>query len=296
MPDESVTVVVPVHNGERTIGDCIRSLLDLRPPPSGCEIVVVDNRSRDGTAEVVRRFPVRYLRQPRRGAAAARNMGVQEARGAYVAFTDADCLADRDWLDELRGGFTDESVACVGGAIVSPPAFSALERYMAQANPISQEKTIERDAVPHAITANAMFRRRVFDEVGLFDERFPMAGGEDVDLGWRIHGAGYRMKYVPGARVEHRHKSSARQLFRQHYRYGHAWTILLRKYPHLAGGRPRPLLGLYPDDLGNMRRVLSVLVTAVSRRRGSLESRFAFYDALRWMGQYAGQCAAAVLR
>ena len=99
----AASVIVPVFNGADTIGECLASLLALDYPPSGFEIVVVDNGSTDGTAAVVAGLGgrVRLLHEPVRGASAARNRGVRAARGRLVAFTDADCAVEPHWLARL---------------------------------------------------------------------------------------------------------------------------------------------------------------------------------------------------
>jgi len=291
-----ISVVVPVHNGEKTIAACIESLLALDYPRDDIEIIIVDNRSTDSTRDIVARYPVTCLSQPRRGAAAARNAGIRRARGEYVAFTDSDCTVDPRWLSELATAFADPRVACAGGEIVNPPPASDLERYYASHNPISQKRAIEKDYIlfPHAITANAMFRKGIFDTAGLFDEQFPTAGGEDVDLGWRIHWAGYAMRYVPGAVVVHMHKSSVRQLFRQHFRYGYTTIILMRKHPRLYEGLPPRYFGIYGGELRTMGRAVKSLVKALFSRRGAREIRFAWYHFVRYLGEYGGRFVGTV--
>jgi len=293
-----ITVVVPVYNGERTLPACIDSLLALDYPHDGVAVMVVDDGSSDRTREIAGRYPVTLLSQPKRGAAAARNMGIRHARGEYVAFTDADCVVERRWLLELVQGFDDASVACVGGEIAAPPPETELERYYVACNPISQENAVEKEMVilPHVITANAMFRRDVFDKVGLFDERFPSAGGEDLDLGWRIHWAGYRMKYVPSAKVVHRHKSRLRQLFRQHYRYGYAWTVIVRKHRELFKNEGPSCWGIYPGDIRALRAAVLDCARSMCAQGLTRDTRFRFYHVVRQIGEYSGKFAAAVSR
>jgi GT2 family glycosyltransferase len=294
-----ISVVVPAYNREQAIDACIRSLLALDYTRGDLEINIVDNGSTDRTREIIARYPVTCLFQPKRGAAAARNMGIRHARGEYVAFTDADCVVDRRWLSELLKGFDDTGVACVGGEIAVPPPASDLERYNSVYNPISQQNAVEKKVVlfPHVITANAMFRKNVFDKVGLFDERFPSAGGEDLDLGWRIHWAGYRMKYIPSARVEHRHKSRLRQLFWQHYRYGYAWTVIVRKHRELFKNTGPSSWGVYPDDIHALRAEAGEWMrSARSRGLTTYETKCRGYQVVRQLGEYAGKFAAAVTR
>ena len=110
-----VSVIIPVLNGERTIRDCLVSLLRMDYPAGRRVILIVDNGSTDRTAEIIKGYPVHYLCEERRGAAAARNTGIQASSGAILAFTDADCVVSTGWASELVRGFEDEGVGGVEG-------------------------------------------------------------------------------------------------------------------------------------------------------------------------------------
>src|SRR5262245_20067902 len=117
-----VSVVVPVRTGARTIGDCLASLVRNDYPEARREILVVTGDRIGRTAEIVARYPVRAVRETRPSLGHALNLGVAEARGELVAFTEADCTVSTAWLAELVRGFdTDDGVAAVAGEIVSYP-------------------------------------------------------------------------------------------------------------------------------------------------------------------------------
>src|SRR5205814_7813928 len=95
-----VSVVVCTYNGGRTLDQCLRSLRALNYPDH--EVIVVDDGSTDDTRAILGRFPeVRAIHQSNQGLSVARNVGLQAATGSIVAYTDADCLADRDWPTHL---------------------------------------------------------------------------------------------------------------------------------------------------------------------------------------------------
>ena len=96
-----VSVIIPVLNGERTIRECLVSLLRVDYLPERGEILVVDNGSTDRTAEIINSFPVRYLGEERRGKSYARNRGIEASKGEILAFTDADCVVS------IRGIFRE---------------------------------------------------------------------------------------------------------------------------------------------------------------------------------------------
>src|SRR6476646_11757769 len=95
-PLPKVSVVVPVYNGEETIKTCVESLVGLDYPRDRFEVLIVDNKSTDGTRRVVEKYPVTLLQEAAvQSSYAARNLGVARSSGEIIAFTDADCVPER---------------------------------------------------------------------------------------------------------------------------------------------------------------------------------------------------------
>jgi GT2 family glycosyltransferase len=225
-----VSVVVPVRNGQRTIGDCVSSLLRTGYPRERREILVVDNGSTDRTAEIVKGLPVGYLREEKRGAPAARNRGIAESRGELVAFTDADCVVAREWLAELARGFDEDGTGGVAGEIFPYPPTTAAERYAARTRSLSPQKYLSRPILPFGVFANLAFRRDVFDRVGLLDEAITM-GAESTDFCTRfLRETDLRLQYAPRAVVFHRYRQTAREFFGQQWNYGRGHALLHIRY------------------------------------------------------------------
>src|SRR5262245_37657845 len=96
-----VSVIVPVWNSPELIAICLSALTAQTYPRDRFEVLVVDNASTDSTAEVARSFPIATVLLERTpGSYHARNRALKEARGEYVAFTDADCIPAPDWLEK----------------------------------------------------------------------------------------------------------------------------------------------------------------------------------------------------
>jgi cellulose synthase/poly-beta-1,6-N-acetylglucosamine synthase-like glycosyltransferase len=214
----TASVIVPVRNGERTIDDCLRSLLELRYPADRLELRVVDNGSRDGTVEALRAYGDRIVlvHERRRGRSAARNAGLRGASGEVVAFTDADCAVDPDWLSLLVQPLREPGVGIAGGAILALPAANDIERFGEAIH--DHRMAIEVYRPPYAITMSWASRREVLRELGGFDQRFRR--GEDVDLSYRIVQAGYELAFVPEAVVRHHNEDSLPGLFREGFAHG----------------------------------------------------------------------------
>jgi glycosyltransferase involved in cell wall biosynthesis len=221
--------VVPVRNAERTIAECVDSLLALEYGGE-LELIVAENRSTDGTRGVLERYgdAVRVVDAPRRGASAARNAGVAAARGDVVAFTDADCTVDRSWLRELVPVLGDPSVGIVGGMILARPPASAIELY---GEHLHDQRRAVFDAPPYAITMNWASPRRVLEGAGGFDET--LRRSEDCDLSYRIGAAGYAVAFCPSAVVYHRNERTLAGLFREGFQDGYRAVPVRRRHAGL---------------------------------------------------------------
>ena len=279
-----ISVVIPVRNGAGMIDDCIASILACDYPPERHEILVVDNASTDGTPDVVARHPVRLLREPRRGVSFARNRGIAEGRGELFAFIDGDCLADPAWLRELARPFEDAEVGCVAGELRHLPADSLAERQAVRMLGEWQRYAVNSNP-PYAITANAAYRRRVFDKIGPFDTRMPRA--QDVELGLRFsERSPLRLAYAEHAVVRHRHRSTQRGFFRQQLGWSYGAGLVAAKY-HALDGRPSPPPRL--RDVGAQARGLAVTLRLLALRRGKREwVEDAWFGLMRQLTWYAG--------
>jgi glycosyltransferase involved in cell wall biosynthesis len=278
-----VSVIIPVRNGERTIGDCVASVLHSHYPDSRREILVVDNASTDRTARIVQKYPVHWLQEHRLGPACARNRGIEASCGEILAFTDADCVVATAWLTELVKGFAGAAVWGVAGEIFSYPPQTPAERYMAR-RAIRQQDALRSPSWPYAVTANAAFRKATFARVGLFDAQ--LITGEDKDFGRRFFAAGLEMQYAPRAAAFHRHRTTTGAFFKQQVGYGYGGAALRAKYGMSWGVRGE--LAQY----GLLLRALRGLARASVHWRVTEEARTrrlnAYFDALRCAARRLG--------
>lgn len=114
-----VSVVVCSYNSGRTLEHCLQSLRSLDYPDF--EVILVDDGSTDNTRDILSRFPwVRAIHQENQGLSVARNVGLQAATGAIIAYTDSDCFADPDWLSLLVGQLQRSGAHAVGGPKLTP--------------------------------------------------------------------------------------------------------------------------------------------------------------------------------
>ncbi|MDD5163413.1 MAG: glycosyltransferase [Candidatus ainarchaeum sp.] len=202
------SVIIPAYNAEKTIGQCLEAL--EKQAFGNFEVIVVDDGSKDKTAEIVEKFKgTKLLRQKNSGPAAARNLGAKSAKGEIIVFTDSDCIAEKNFLDEILAPFSDKRVAGVQGKYKSRQKedFAVITQEEIE----HRHKKIESKLIDSIGSYAAAYRKDVFEMMGGFDTSFPKASGEDTDLSYRISEAGYKMVFAEKAIVWHTHPNTLRK-------------------------------------------------------------------------------------
>jgi glycosyltransferase involved in cell wall biosynthesis len=286
----SVSIVVPVRNGADVIQDCVASLLSSSYPAHRREVIVVDNGSTDLTAEIVRNLRVEYQFEPRRGPSYARNRGIDASRGEVVAFVDADCVATIGWLEELARPFMDLDVWAVAGEIVSYPAQTPAQRYMARRKGRWQKPALDSRWWPFAVTANVAFRKSTFERIGVFDPALIRA--QDKDFGRRYLDAGLRFEYAPKALVLHRHRATSWGFFRQHVGWGYGSALLHAKYGLPWGARAE--IAKYGELAGAMWALARSGARHLGADDDSADLQYRAYEVLRRIAHRVGAATGLV--
>ena len=245
----AVSVIVPTFNEADVIDACVDSILAQSVDGGAVELIVIDNGSTDDTLGRLRAYGdrIRVLHETVRGASAARNRGIREARGAIVAFTDADCTVEPGWLQALAAPLADAAVGITGGPILSRVGGNAIERFGEAIH--EQRRSIEVESPPYVASGNWASRRHVLLEVGLFD--LALRRCQDVDLSWRVYRAGYRLRFTPEAAVRHENQRTLFGLIHEGYVHGFHSIALIRKHqacwPQLRRSPSSPLRRLRKD-------------------------------------------------
>ena len=190
-----VSVVIPVYNRKDFIRQCLESVLkqDLN---EDYEVIVVDDGSTDGTAEILKEFSSRvilHFNKTNQGVSCSRNLGVKLSRGTFVAMTDSDCIADPHWLSQLLKPFDqDENIMIVGGRVsdISGNNYwqivnKAFSTFIANSNGYSDR----------VIGCN-MALRREFVLSHPYDECLKFAAGDDTDICWSCIALGFNVFYT----------------------------------------------------------------------------------------------------
>ena len=247
-----VTVVIPTYDRPERLLPCVESVLRQSYPH--LEVVVVDNAPHRPPTAVAERFAddprVRFLTQPVPGTSAARNRGLEAARGEMVAFLDDDVVADRGWLEAVvRSFLADTQVRVVTGLILPAELETAAQLWMEQYGGFNKGYAERKyDLAEHqdpsplypflpgrfGSGANMAFRTDDLRAVGGFDLALgpatPTFGGEDIDVLLTLVRSGRRLLYQPDALVWHYHRREAVDVARQIYRYGVGLGAVLAKH------------------------------------------------------------------
>jgi glycosyltransferase involved in cell wall biosynthesis len=225
-----VSVVVCTYNDEDYIGECVDALLAQTYPRNLLELIVVDDGSTDRTPDILRRYErVRYLWQRNQGPSAARNLGIVNATGEYVCFTDSDCRVAPGWVEHLiaaqRRGEAPDCCGAGGrqaGHPDDPPFARQVDRFLSAVGFIGDyvKPHMAAQKVGHNASCNTSYLRQALLEVGGF--RIGMFPGEDVDLDRRLADQGWTVWFTPDAVVFHHRPAGWVGLIRMLRSYGRA--------------------------------------------------------------------------
>ncbi len=189
-----VSVIIPTYNRKEWITECLLSLTNQSFPKNQYEIIVVDDGSTDGTEQVVRKFAgIQYIKQHNQGPGNARNHGAEQAQGTILAFTDDDCIPDKNWIEQGINALDISGLDGIEG-----------ETYT------DKSKTTPLSVITYTyhgggyMTANMFYKKKAFEAVNGFDTSQRMLFREDTDLAWRILDKGFKLGFSEQPRVYHR--------------------------------------------------------------------------------------------
>lgn len=219
---EKISVIIPVKNEEKKIMQCLEAISKQTVKPF--EIIVVDGHSKDRTVEIAKNLSVKifYEKYPTR--ASACQIGVENATGDYIAFTDADCIPQKDWLENLVQEF-NSNLAGVGGGIKNigeniweKSINLAMGTFLGSANSIQGRFFKDKRYVKSISGCNSMYRREDILKVGGFD--ISLSTAEDTELNRKISTLG-KLLYTPYAIILHNHQRGLMGFGKRMYQYGY---------------------------------------------------------------------------
>ena len=228
-----ISVVVCSYNGALTIDETLARLGNLDYPDF--EIIVVDDGSADQTSAIASKHSVRLFRTENNGLSAARNVGLNAARGSIVAYIDDDAYPDTHWLRYLASAFLKSDHAGIGGPNIPPPGDGLISDCVSNAPGGPAHVLLTDDIAEHIPGCNMAYRREHLLAIGGFDPRFKIAG-DDVDLCWRLQERDLTIGFAPAAVVWHHRRSSITAYLKQQHGYARAEAMLAHKWPAKYNG------------------------------------------------------------
>src|SRR5437899_7745563 len=181
-------------------------------------MILGNDGSKDRPGEIGRSHPgVRLINIPNGGLSAARNVGLAEARGEIVAYTDADVRVDPDWLTYLVQPFLNSNVVAAGGPNIAPPDDPWIAQCVARAPGGPTHVLLDDRIAEHVPGCNCAFRRDALMAIGGFKPIF-LPAGDDVGVCWRLQARGWKIGFAPSALV-----------------WPHPRARVARSWPHQVG-------------------------------------------------------------
>ncbi|MCB2183199.1 MAG: glycosyltransferase family 2 protein [Desulfobulbaceae bacterium] len=214
MKNPFVSVIIPTFNDSKSLVQCLKALEDQTYPPRCYEIIVVDNGSQENIVELAKKYPhVKTAHEKKPGSYSARNRGLLMAQGEIFAFTDSDCIPDRQWLaNGVVHLLKKPDCGMVGGRIKlycrNNEKPTMVELYEI-ATAFQQKKNIYE--AKFSVTANLFTSKKVIDRVGQFDAT--LKSGGDVEWGNRVYKNGFSLVYGDDVCVSHPARRTVKQLY-----------------------------------------------------------------------------------
>lgn len=209
-----VSVVIPSYSRSDWLIELLTSLSYDLGDSSQYEVIVVDDGSPNGDEKEARilkkkwSYSFQYFRQENKGPGAARNYGVQKSSGEYIVFLDDDTAVEPGWSQEIIQGYVSDEIAGIAGNTITYQTNTIAERFLDHTKHLHAHQFNPDGTLAYICTANCSFRRSAFEEIGGFNEKLPLASGDDMDLGFRLRKKGYSFTYNHRAIVKHRQRES----------------------------------------------------------------------------------------
>jgi len=241
--EHTISVVIPFYNAQATLERCLNAL--ARQTQHADAYILIDNQSTDDSKHLVEVFiekhaalPFILLSEAQPGAAAARNTGVAQAKTEWILFTDADCIPKPDWIASIAQAIPDDpKIAGLAGNIRPAPSDNLVASFLGlftlpavKGSREFTEYTLIDGGFP---TANLAIRREVFNQLNGFDRSIPIYG-EDHDLCARLYHAGFSIRTVPQAAIQHIHRHELKSFLRQAFSFGRSHALMLSRHQNGA--------------------------------------------------------------
>ena len=275
MKNNNVSIIIPTKNNGDIIEKCLVSIKNSDYPKDKMEVIIVDGHSTDETVEIAKKYGCKIVYENIGIIGGARNIGVENSTGEYIAFTDSDCVVDKNWLKNLIGKFTDEKTASVGGPNITPEddtefakCAGKVLKFLSNPGPrygFNVDKVID---IYHNPTCNSAYRKSIFQEVSGFNPKLITCDDEELD--YRTREKGYKILFTPNAKVLHYRRPTWKKFAKMAFNYGIGRTQVIklhrdmgRWYHYIVPALILPIIVLFAVSFLNPVFALSAFLILV---------------------------------
>ena len=236
------SVIVPSYNRQEEIRELLNSFTHLQFPKEKYELIIADDGSTDGTADLVKEFQrtsgftLHFYRQENRGPGAARNMGMENAKGDFFIFIDSDCTVSPQWLRAIDADLQREQADAFGGPdsfrADFPPLLKAINYSMTSFITTGGIRGHKKKGLGkyYPRSFNMGLSKGIYEKIGGFGG---LRHGQDIEFSHRIIQSGAKVILVPDAVVYHKRRTSIKKFFRQVFNWGVARINLYKIDPKM---------------------------------------------------------------
>jgi len=249
-----ISIIIPVRNGERLLGNCLESIKKQTYPADQYEVIISDGMSTDSTVKIAKDFGAKVVTNAKFTVGPGRNEGFNIAKGELIAFSDDDCLMDRDWLSNSVKYFNDLRVGGLSGPTITQDDGGPLSKAIGLVFELTagtgvsahRSDTTQVEEVEDIPGCNAIYRKETLAKIFPIDEELITA--EDVEMNRLIRQTGYKLLYVPDVKLWHCRRQNIIGIFKQMYRFAIGRlqvgkkNLKMLKFPHIIVGLTLPCL------------------------------------------------------
>jgi glycosyltransferase involved in cell wall biosynthesis len=243
-----VSIIICVYDDQRVIR-CVESLSKQSVDKYIYEIIVVENGANGKFKDiknVSKKTNIRYYYIPDKNRSRARDIGLSRSMGDIIAFTDSDCVIDKDWIKQIIRFFDDPKNREIGGmgGIIKKYKPNTLTEIKGKNLAWGQRKLqyLQICKLPYVVFANAAFRKKILLKTTSFDSE--LLSGNDVDICWKIGFLGFKLKINNKAIIYHHNRDNIKKYFKVYFRYATYQALLFKKYRKLIN--KKWMINTYP--------------------------------------------------
>lgn len=229
--DPSFSILIPCYNSAPYIRQTIEAASNQSHPAD--EIIVVDDKSTDNSLKILRELPVRLIcHETNQGPASARNTALHVSTSDIVIYIDSDAFADSHLIEAFRSAYVNATpgIAGIGGCGIETNIQTIYDKWRSKHSILNYDSTFKQNVL-YLYGICASYRREILINIGGFDPYFHYSAGEELDLGYRLRKAGYRLMYTPEAIVYHQRTDTLESLTKTQSNYFY-WSYLAKKRNH----------------------------------------------------------------